>query len=150
MPTGDPADATHEETMAEQTAITLPNNLIEPLIRAEITAALSRALGSQQQLIDAVAAKIVNDKVDSDGRPSSYGNSVPFIEWLTKKKLYEFIAELLKEELESLRPVFRSALLAQMKKDKSAITQAFVEGMLTHHISDGRIRYNLTISGGHS
>ena len=132
--------------MAES-SIVLPNNILEPLVRAEIQAALSRALGTQQQLVDAVAKEIVTSRVDRDGKPttSSY-DTRPFVEWITAKKMHEFITQILLEELELLRPVFKAALVAQMKKDKSAIVQAFVEGMLTHHITDSRLRYNLNIS----
>ena len=79
----------------EAATIRVDNSLIESIIRAEVVAAIGKALGSRDEMIQSVVAGALAIKVDAEGRPDRYGynGSKTYLEWFVTKSIHEAVGE---------------------------------------------------------
>lgn len=134
--------------MAEPASLTLPRDLIEPIINAHIQAALAEALGSKSDLLAKMAGQILNAPVTAGGNPcnsSSYEKAGTFIEVSLRLAMQKAFRELMEAELEKHKETLKAHLTAELKKANSPLTRALVEGMCKGVVTNG-LRYNLTVT----
>lgn len=132
--------------MAESATLALPKDLIEPIIQAHIQNALSEALGDKAGLLSKMAWQILNTKVNSSGNPStsSYDQAGTFLEVNLRVAFQKMLQQCLEEELEKHKETLKKYLTAELKKDKSPLTKALVEGMCNGVVTSG-LKYRLTV-----
>ena len=129
-------------------SVQIPKDVLEPIIKAHMQAALAEALGDRGRLLDKMAWQILNAPVEANGAPhtnASYNR--PAGTWLEVNLRLAFqkvMEEVVKEELEGHKDALRMHLRAEMKKANSPLVKALVEGMCNGVVTDG-LRYRLTV-----
>ena len=117
----------------EAATIRVDNSLIESIIRAEVVAAIGKALGSRDEMIQSVVAGALAIKVDAEGRPDRYGynGSKTYLEWFVTKSIHVAVGEAIQEYMQEIKPKMRAELVKQLKKSQSidSIAAALVTGL---------------------
>jgi hypothetical protein len=117
--------------------IEIPKDVLQPIIEARVTAALSEALAgdNKQNLLEMIVDRVLSAKVDDRGEPDRYNSShaTTALEWMVRKALKEAVSESIKEALQSHKETLREALVAELQRSKSKLVQhlarSMVEGM---------------------
>lgn len=115
----------------ESVNIQVSDGLIKPIIEAKIQAAIVSALdGSEKHLIESAIAAILNQKVDEEGKPPRYDNGkYTFLQYLCKQAIKAAANDAVREWCETHQKELKDTLLSQMRKQKSSLANAFVEGL---------------------
>jgi F0F1-type ATP synthase membrane subunit b/b' len=117
----------------EAATIKIDNSLIEGIIKAEVVAAIGKALGSRDEMIQSVVAGALAIKVNGEGKPDSYAyrNSKTYLEWFVEKTIRESAGEAIQEYMNEIKPKMRAELVRQLKKSQSidSIASALVLGL---------------------
>jgi len=104
--------------MGEIAKIELSKDLIEPIVRAQLQAAITSALGHREELVASVVHTMMNQKVDEKGQPSSYSYAKPLITWVCENGIREAAHEALKEWMAEHRERLKQQLIAEFSKPK--------------------------------
>jgi len=128
-------------------SLTIPRDIIEPIIQSHVAAAITEALGLKKQLLSEIATRIINECVDSNGKPSSYSydKGRRWIDWATQDAFRKAMQSAIEEQVELHKETLKKALVAELKKVNSPLVKAMVEGMVTGALTTN-LCYNLTIS----
>lgn len=115
--------------MGDIANITLSKDLIEPIVRAQLQASITAALGRTDLLVGQVVQTVMNQKVDSDGKPSSYSSSSPLITWMAEKAIKEAALEAIKEWFADNKDLMKKQLQAAITKNSKNMAEQFVLSM---------------------
>lgn len=114
--------------MADNATIQIPKDLLEPAIQAQISKALIEAMSFKTDVLGALAEKMLLQKVDSDGRPSTYSNSQTWVQWLTESMTKEAIRQAIMAQGEEFKANVRAAVEKELKKPNSKLVKEISEG----------------------
>lgn len=131
--------------MAEPATLSLPKDLIEPIIQAHIQSALAEAF-NKEAIISKMAWQILNQKVDSGGKPvqSDYQVAGTFLEVSINKMMREAFTETLAAEMEKHKATLKTYLVKEMSKTNSKLLKTMADGLVEGLVTDG-LRYRLTV-----
>ena len=131
--------------MAENATLALPKDLIEPIIQTHIQAALAEAF-DKNAIISKMAWQILNQKVDSTGKPADreYNVAGTFLEVSINKMMREAFTEMLAGEMEKHKETLKVYLAKEMGKSNSKLVKAIAEGLVEGLVTNG-LRYHLTV-----
>ena len=115
--------------MGDIAKIELSKDLIEPIVRAQLQASITAALGRADMLVAEVVNTVMNQKVDSDGKPSNYSYSTPLITWMADKAIKEAAMEAIKEWFAENRDEMKKHLRAAIAKNAKGLAESFVLSM---------------------
>lgn len=115
--------------MGDIANITLSKDLIEPIVRAQLQASITAALGRSDQLIAQVVQTVMNQKVDSNGSPSRYNSDTPLITWLCDKAIKEAALEAIKEWFAENKEEMKKQLRMSIQRNAKGLADQFVLGM---------------------
>jgi hypothetical protein len=133
--------------MNESPTFQIPRDVIEPIIQAHVASAVIAALGSGNQMIEAAVARILNEKVDSEGRSTSSDyQSTTWIIHVMRKQLREAIAATVAEEMPKHKEAIRRLIARELKKDNSPMLKQFVDGMTAAIVSPDTLKYRFTVA----
>jgi hypothetical protein len=124
----------------------IPKDVIEPIIQANITAAIAQAMGNGTQVIQQAIASILATSVDSEGKPSSYGNSRRWIDWAVGDSLRKAAKAAIDEHIAAHREAIQKQLVAELSKKNSPLIKSMVEGMMKSCFSESNLKYRLTVT----
>lgn len=114
--------------MAETASINMPDNLIKPIIEAEIKAAIIRQLGNSEALIGEVVKRALNMKVDRDGKECSYGD-FNLLEMLLQRTIRNVAKEAMEEWVKEKHPQIKKQLADELSKRKTGLASLLVDGL---------------------
>ncbi|MFA5408398.1 MAG: hypothetical protein WC343_06475 [Bacilli bacterium] len=117
--------------MADTLEFKISEGLIKPIIETKINEAIIASMGGHERLIADMITMYMNQKVDSDGKASNYGNSKPRIEWLSQTMIEEAVKEALKNFLSDKREFLQKEFerFFNSKKGSNQIVKALQEGV---------------------
>lgn len=124
----------------------IPKDIIEPIIKAEITRAIVEAMGPKQAVMQHAISTILNMKVDSEGKPSSYGNALPWIDWVIGAEIKAAATTAIKEHLATHGAAIKAQLVAEMAKKNSPMVKQLVEGMVGAMTHPDALRWRLNVT----
>ncbi len=130
--------------MAEDATLKLPKDLIDSIVKVQVSQAMTDALGGSDQIIKELVHQVLNVSVDRDGKACNYSGSMPYITYLMQKSLTESIKAILMEELEKHEKAIRAAIAAELGKKNSPLVKQLVEGMSTGLLASVSDRYRFT------
>lgn len=113
--------------------LSISQEVVKPIIEAQIKSAIANALGKQDELIKSAINALISLKVDGEGKRNKddYYNKHDFIEWHIKSAietaLKEAIGEWVKSNQEKIKLEFFNIL--KSKKGTNAMINAFMEGL---------------------
>lgn len=123
----------------------IPQDVIEPIIKAEITKAIVEAMGPKQALLQTAIANLLNMSVDSDGKPSSYGHSRPWIDWMVGKQIRDAAEQAIKSHIADHGEQIKKQLAAEMAKKNSPLVRQLVEGMVGAMTHPDALRWRIKV-----
>jgi len=115
--------------MNEMAKIELSKDIIEPIVRAQLQASITSALGRSDQLVAGVVQTMMNLKVDDNGNKtnSSYGS--PLITWMAEQAIKEAARDAIKEWFAGHRDELKKQIQLAMGKQAKTIAEKFVAHM---------------------
>ena len=131
--------------MSNEASITIPKDLLQPAISAQVSKAMIEALGSEGKLLLALADRIMTQKVDESGKPSSYSSSKSYIEWLVENMTKDAIKEAIGEHGAAFCANVKATVEKELKKPGSKLSKAIAESAAQAAISGMSNRYGLEI-----
>jgi len=133
--------------MAENATVNIPKDILEPIVRAQVTAGIMQHFGKPEEIIRKVVEASLARKVNSNGDVSSsnYENSHDLIEVLSSKVIHKIAKEMLTEFLETQRPVIEKHMRAQFAKKASPFAKAAADGLMQAMKSEWSFKCNVSM-----
>lgn len=126
--------------------IQIPKDIIEPIIQANISAAIIDALGNRSNVMAEVIGAILNVKVDEKGQASNYGNNKSWIDWAVGNALRNAAQTAINEAIATQQEVIKQHLISQLSRKNSPLIKQLVEGMMTGVFNASQSQYRLTVT----
>lgn len=124
----------------------IPQDVIEPIIKAEITKAIVEAMGPRAQLLQNAIAGLLNMKVDEKGSPSSYGSSRPWIDWMIGSQIRNAAEEAIKQHIAEHGDQLKKQLAAELQKRNSPLVRQLIEGMVGAMTHPDALKWRLNVT----
>ncbi len=112
--------------MADLATIELSKDLIEPIVRAQLQASITAALGRADQLVGSVVQSVMNTQVDDNGNQSRYSSSKPLITWMAESAIKDAAKEAIKEWFADNRDKLKAMLKKEIEKNSKGMAEALV------------------------
>ena len=110
--------------------IEISNDIIGPLVQAQLQASIVAAMGKSEELLGSVVRTICNSQVDENGKPSTYRDSKPLITWMAEKAIKEAAHEAIKEWFADNRAAIKKETKAALTKNVKGIAERFALGLI--------------------
>ena len=126
--------------------IDVGENIVEPIIRDQIAAAVAAHLGNPEEMIRKLVAVALNVKVNQNGivSSSSYDNKYNFLEALAGKAIREAttlaLEKIIAEQAPTIQAAIEDELRKRPKKTAASIMAAFID------INGKMPRYSTTVN----
>lgn len=128
--------------------IDIPGADFNEMARGVIAAKLTEAMAGADDMIAKIIAVALTQKVDSSGKRSQYDyeNKHSFVEWLAHDLIRSVTKEVLREKVESLRPMVAAAIEKQLAKETKTIARALTEGFVARAKGGYGVEVNMAVS----
>jgi hypothetical protein len=126
--------------------LTVPRDVIEPVIQAHISAAVVAALGDRSAIVQDVVTRVLQEKVDDEGKASNYNRSIPWLQWVMHKCVRDAAKAAIVEQLELQKDALKKALAAELAKKNSPLVRQLVEGMVGAMTHPDVLKYRIAVS----
>ena len=120
-------------------SIQISNDVIEPIVRAQLQASIAVALGKSDEILAQVVHTHLHSKVDEQGKPSSYNSSKPLITWMSETAIKDAAKEAIKDWFADNREKLRDQIKKTLSKNISKMAESFALGMCEQAKNDYRI-----------
>lgn len=112
-------------------SLSISKEMLTPVIEQQVKAMMATILGGQEQIVDTIIKRILETKVDSNGRPNSYSDGKTYFEWLLKDEITKVVKELIAEEMKSKVSNIKKAIKKQIQSETGAtvIADALLNGL---------------------
>lgn len=111
--------------------ISVDQGLVQPVIQAEIQAAIVRELAKDNgNLIREVVARVLTQKVDNDGKVSSYGGSKAYMDWVCEQAIRSATKSALEAYIRDSEELLMEEIEKQIKKNGKEMAKIFVESLM--------------------
>ena len=117
--------------MENLVSLNISKEMLNPIIDGHVKAMMAEALGGKDAIIDKIISQVLNTRVGSDGKPSTYSNNKTYFEWLLKDEITKSVKDLIQEEVRSKASSIKAAIKKQMKSEagSSKIADALINGL---------------------
>ena len=123
--------------------VSIGKDLIEPIIKAKVQAAIVQAVSGEQDLVTRFISQALEIKVDENGKVNynDYNNKYTLLEYMCIDTLRDCAKQAIRSWMEDNKKEIQKALTAQLKTTKTTTTFAkAILGGLTNSIqSDWRM-----------
>src|SRR5574344_183142 len=112
-------------------SLSISKEMLTPVIEQQVKAMMTTILGGQEQIVDTIIKRILETKVGSDGRPTSYSDGKTYFEWLLKDEITKAVKELIADEMKSKVSNIKKAIKKQIQSETGAtvIADALLNGL---------------------
>ena len=133
--------------MPETSTLQIPQDVLQPIINAHVSAAIATALGSQSRLIEEAVRASLEAKVDERGQPSSWSNAQTFLKWLVNDSIRQAAVAAVREHLTKDVENIKAAVAKELKNQRSTLTRSLIEGIAKSAMDSGRFQIQVTVDG---
>jgi len=128
---------------------TVDPNIVEPIIKAEIQAAIVAHLNNVPDLVAKLVQAAMADKVTESGAKSrsDYENKYLFIDVLCRQAIQEAARESMRVYITDNAPLFQAEMQRQLAKQKSNLAKLFVESLVGSMKSAWSFKVNVNLPG---
>ena len=129
-------------------SLSISKEMLTPVIEQQVKAMMTTILGGQEQIVDTIIKRILETKVGSDGRPTSYSDGKTYFEWLLKDEITKVVKELIAEEMKSKVSNIKKAIKKQIQSESGAtvIADALLNGLNKTCESSWRSTFRIELS----
>ena len=126
----------------------IPQDVIQPIIQANITAAIAQALGGSANVMEKAISTILSTRVDCEGKPSSYSHPShrSWLDWAVGDAIRKAARAAIEEQIGTLQAALKEQMIAQLTKKNSPLIKQIAEGLAAGAFSPEAIKWRLTIS----
>jgi galactose-1-phosphate uridylyltransferase len=134
--------------MNDNPTFQIPKDVIEPIIKAHVSTAITAALGGQSQLVSEAVRQVLFQKVDSNGETDRYQSthSIERIQWLAKDVITKAIRASLEEEIAKHRDRLKTEIVAALSKKNSPLIKQLAEGLVTSFADPATLKWRLSVT----
>lgn len=132
--------------MTDIAKIELSKDLIEPIVRAQLQASITAALGRADQLVASVVQSVMNTQVDSNGEKSRYGGGQTLITWMAESAIKDAAKEAIKEWFADNRDKLKAMLKKEIEKNSKGMAEALVVSVVKSFDCQYRATVDLRIN----
>lgn len=120
--------------------------LVRPIIEAEIQTAIFNQLGSKSELLGTVISRLLSQRVDKNGKPASrsYDEEGTLIEFLSKKAIVDCATSAVNSWVESKKSEIQEEIEKQMSKKQKTISKLLVDGFAESLKNDYTVKIDLS------
>ena len=115
--------------MSEMAKIELSKDIIEPIVRAQLQASITAALGRSDLLVGQVIQTMMNLKVDDNGKNTSSSYGTPLITWMAEKAIKDAAMAAMKEWFVEHRDEIKKQVQTALGKQAKTMAEKFVVHM---------------------
>lgn len=118
--------------MDNNVQLTISKDIVNPIVEAKIKEAILSAMGGGEELIHRVTEQILYQKVNSDGKVSSYQseNKLNWIDVIVTSQIKSAVSDAIKEIIAERQDEIKESIkkIMSTKKGIEAFTQALLAG----------------------
>lgn len=113
-------------------ALQLSKQDIEKIIHSAIEAQVATTMRASGDVIIAqYVGRLLSEKVDSEGKASSYSSNKPFLQWVSENTLREATHEAVKEWCAEHKPMIAKAVKAELTKNKDKLAEQAAQALVS-------------------
>ncbi len=118
--------------MADKATIDIPKDVLEPIINAHITKALTEVFGDRGRILDEVVKRVLTAKVDDRGEPDRYNSdrALTTVQFMAHKAVKEAALEAVKEALAQHKDVLKAVIVRELSNSKSKLLKSLAESLV--------------------
>ena len=127
--------------------IAISKELVEPVIREKISAAIVSQLGDAEEVMRKAIEIALNEKVNVKGVKSnrSYDNQYPFMEVLASNAIRDAAREAVKDWVEEKRPMIEKAVRTRLNRSQAKIAKVLVDSFAEKATSEYALKLDMKI-----
>lgn len=120
----------------------IPNAVLEPYIKAAVSASIAAALGDGVKIIEVAVQSALMKKVDERGKvnDSSYHNKYNIMDIIATESIQKIARETIQEMAEEMRPEIRAQIQKHIKSKSGEIAGTLVNGLMDSLKSEWNIK----------
>jgi hypothetical protein len=125
----------------------IPKDVIEPILKAHVAAAITEAFGDRSKLIEQMITSVLMGTVDDKGRPtysSAYGAS-PLLEWMMKDAIGNAVREVMAEQLVKYKEQVKDAIVSTLRAKRSPLARKLAEALVNGITAEETLKWRLTV-----
>lgn len=128
--------------------IQIPQDVIQPIIQANISAAITQAMGDRTGVVNKVIEQILNVRVDGDGKIDTYSSnrSMSWVDWAVGNALRTAAKEAINQAIAEQQDVIKQHIATQLQRKNSPLIKQLVEGMMTGVFDASKCNYRLNVT----
>jgi hypothetical protein len=125
--------------------LNVDENLVKPIIEKEIEMAIVRELGKVSDLIPQLVRGVLNGKVGTDGKPSTYSSDRDrtYIDFLFQEAIKSATKVAVFKYIEENKATLEKEVEKQIKSSSSAISKSMVKSLAS--LAENVWRFNLEV-----
>jgi hypothetical protein len=129
--------------------VNVDKELVEPIVRAEIEAAIVCQLQNTENLIPNLVTAALSDKVDERGKKSQYrsSNKYLYIDILCRDAIKDASREAMKEYIEENTEKLALEVKKQIRKSEAELARIFVDGLVGSLKSSWNFKIDVRLPG---
>lgn len=132
--------------MADAPTFQIPKDVIEPIIQANIAAAVAAALSGREKIVEAAIHQVLNQKVDDKGAPTTYSHyNTTFVQWLMNNAIREAAKDAVRAAISGQHEAIKTALAAELRKSASPIAKQIIAGVIGVAVTPHMLDYRLSV-----
>lgn len=120
--------------MAENATLNLPKDVLEPIVSAHITKAVTEALGiNGRTIVESAVAALLTMKVDSQGNRSRYDSREDkmWIDWAIAEAAQKAAKSAIEEHFKSNESAIKKAIVKELSKLGSPLARSLADSLVT-------------------
>lgn len=127
---------------------TIPKEIIDPIIQAHVDKAVLEALDGPQNLVSKAILMVLNQKVDSTGKPSSYSSDRdrPWIDWVIGECIRSAAQQAIVSHIETHQEEMKKILVKELGAKNSKLAKQLAEGMVGAISSPEFLKYKINVT----
>lgn len=129
-----------------QPTFSIPQDIITPIIEAQITAAVAQAMSGRADVLHQAVNMVLTTKVDSEGKPSNYSGTKPWIDWVVGDAVRKAATAAIQQFVGQHAEQIKQALIKELQKKNSPLLKSLIDGMISGAFSSDTLRYALTMT----
>lgn len=128
--------------------LAIPQDVIEPIIQANITAAIANAMGPRAQVMEKAIATILATRVDDKGVPttSTYNSHATWLDWAISNAIREAAKAAIAEQVDLLQEAIKTQLAKELTKKNSPMVKQIADGLVGGAFNPDALRYRLNVT----
>ena len=115
--------------MGETMSLKINEDVVRAVIEEKVAEAVGLATVDKDRVMAQLIDKMLNLRVDSDGKPCTYGSAVPFIEYASREAMQRAVRVALEKAFAEQEKAITALVVKQIASNKNKLAKALVGGM---------------------